>query len=122
MFQVPLVLCEKMRYIYSKQLFLMFLDNLFLNISIAHYLLVIGFAVMGTTRKNAARLPKSLTSVKDKNKKLKKKKKRQPLIYNSILVVIIDFCLCFLWQDNNSVLAITIAYSLHQQEDCIERQ
>ena len=116
------MLCEKMCYIYSKQLFLVFLDNLFLNISIAHYLLAIGFAVIGTTHKNATRLPKSLTSVKDKDKKSKKKEKRQPLIYNSVLAVIIDFCLCFLWQDNNSILAITIAYSLHRQEDRIERQ
>ena len=98
----------------------MFLDNLFLNIPIAYYLLVIGFAIMGTTRKNATGLPKSLTSVKDKDKESKKKKKRQPLTYNSVLVVIINFCLCFLWQDNNSILAITIAYSLHRQEDCIE--
>ena len=56
----------------------MFLDNLFLNISIAHYLLTIGFAIIGTTYKNAARLSKSLTLVKDKDKKSKKKKKRQP--------------------------------------------
>ena len=54
----------------------MFLNNLFLNISIAHCLLAIGFAIMGTTRKNAARLSKSLTSVKDKDKESKKKEKR----------------------------------------------
>ena len=75
----------------------MFLNNLFLNISIAHYLLVIGFAIIDTTRKNATRLSKLLTSVKDKDKKSKKKEKRQSLIYNSVLVVIINFYLCFLW-------------------------
>ena len=35
-FQVPLVLCEKVRQVYSEQLFLVFLDNLFLNVSVAH--------------------------------------------------------------------------------------
>ena len=49
----PTFQVEKMRHIYSKQLFLVFLDNLFLNIPIAHCLLAIGFAIMGTTRKNA---------------------------------------------------------------------
>ena len=29
----------------------------------------------------------------------------------------IDFCLCFIWQDNNAIIAITIAYSLHREED-----
>ena len=54
----------------------MFLDNLFLNISITYCLLAIGFAVIGTICKNATRLSKSLTSVKDKDKKSKKKEKR----------------------------------------------
>ena len=77
---------------------------------------------MGTTRKNAAGLPKSLTSVKDKDNKSKKKEKKQSLAYNLILAVVINYCLCFLWQDNNSILAITTAHSLHRQEDHIERQ
>ena len=77
---------------------------------------------MGTTRKNAAGLPKSLTSVKDKDKESKKKEKKQPLAYNSVLAVVIDFCLCILWQDNNSVLAVTTAHSLHRQEDRVKRQ
>ena len=62
----------------------MFLNNLFLNISIAHYLLTISFIIMGTIYKNATRLSKSLTLVKDKDKKLKKKEKRQPLAYNLV--------------------------------------
>ena len=77
---------------------------------------------MGTTRKNAAGLPKSLTSVKDKDMESLKKEKKQPLAYNSVLAVVIDFCLCFLWQDNNSVLAVTTAHSLHRQEDRVKRQ
>lgn len=120
--QVPLVLCEEVRLYSPEQSFLVFLDNLFLNVNIAHCLLAIGFSVMGTTRKNAAGLPKSLTDVKDKDKKAKKEEKKQPLAYNSVLAIIVDFCLCFLWQDNSSVLAISTAHSLHRQEDRIERQ
>lgn len=100
----------------------MFLDNLFLNVNVAHCLLAIGFAVMGTTRKNAAGLPESLTDVLAKDKKAKKEEKKQPLAYNSVLAVVIHYCLCFLWQDNNSVLAITTAHSLHRPEDRVQRE
>ena len=101
----------------------MFLNNLFLNVKVAYYLLTIGFAVMGTTRKNAAGLPASLTDVLAKDKEAKKdNKKKQPLAYNSVLAVIAHKCLCFLWQDNNSVLAITTAHSLHQSEDRVRRE
>ena len=31
--------------------------------------------------------------------------------------MIVDFCLCFIWQDNNAIIAITTAYSLHREED-----
>ena len=65
-------------------------------------------------------LPLSLTNVLVKNKEAKKNresneknKKKQPLAYNSILVIIINYCLYFLWQDNNTILAITIAYFLY---------
>ena len=120
-YQVPLVLCEQVRQVYPEQQFLVFLDNLFLNIYVAHCLLAIGFAVMGTTRKNAAGLPESLTDVKDQDKKAKKEERQAPLAYNSILAVIVHYCLCFLWQDNNSVLAISTAHSLHRQEDRVSR-
>ena len=92
----------------------MFLNNLFLNINMVHYLLTIDFAIIGTTRKNAVSLPTSLTDVLAKDKEAKKNdKKRQPLAYNSVLAVVMHKCLCFLWQDNNSVLAVTTAHSLH---------
>ena len=111
----------------------MFLDNLFLNVAITHTLLAVSFAIMSTTRKNAVGLPSSLTTIlaKDKETKkdakkndeeLNKKKKKQPLAYNSILAVVINYCLCFLWQDNNAVLAITTAHSLHQSTDQVQRK
>ena len=85
----------------------MFLDNLFPNITIAHALLAVGFAIIDTTRKNAAGLPLSLTAILAKDKEAKKdtkknnresnkKKKKQPLAYNSVLAVVINYCLCFL--------------------------
>ena len=128
--QVPLVFCEQIRHFYPEQHFLVFLDNLFLNVNVAHCLLYINFAVMGTTRKNAAGLPLSLTDILVKDKKLKKeakendksKAKKLQLAYNSVLAVIISKCLCFLWQDNNTVCAITTAHSLHRQQDRIVRK
>ena len=61
----------------------MFLNNLFLNINIAHILLTINFAIIDTTQKNATSLPSSLTNilVKDKeakkNRELNKKNKKK---------------------------------------------
>ena len=43
----------------------------------AHYLYTIGFSIMGTTRKNAAGLPESLTDVLAKDKKAKKEAKEE---------------------------------------------
>ena len=128
--QVPLFLCEQVRQFYPVQLFIVFLDNLFLNVNVAHCLHAIDFAVMGTTRKNAAGLPASLITLLAKDKEAKKEarkdnrgvKKKQLLAYNSVLAIIIYKCLCFLWQDNNTVCAITTAHSLHRQEDRILRE
>ena len=126
--QVPLFLCEQIRASYPTQHCLVFLDNLFLNVNVAHCLFAIGFSVMGTTRKNAAGLPASLTAVLAKDKKAKKdaqeeaQSRKLQLAYNSVMAVVIHKCLCFLWQDNNTVLAITTAHSLHRPQDRIERQ
>jgi len=117
-FQVPLVLCQHVRDLYPEQHYLVFLDNLFLNVEVAHCLLAIGFAVMGTTRKNAAGVPESLLAVKNQDKTLQNK---TTLVYNSVLAVVVSFCLCFLWQDNNAVIVITTAHSIHKQEDRTER-
>ena len=127
---MPLFLCEQVCQFYLVQLFIVFLDNLFLNVNVAHCLHAIDFAVMGTTRKNAASLLVSLTTLLVKDKEVKKEarkdnggvKKKQLLAYNSVLAIIIYKCLCFLWQDNNTVCAITTAHSLHRQEDRILRE
>ena len=125
--QVPLYLCEQVRQFYNQH-FLVFLDSLFLNIAVAHCLYAIEFSVMGTTRKNAAGVPVSLTDVLAKDKKAKKdareedKPKKLQLAYNSVLAVIVHKCLCFLWQDNATVLAITTAHSLHRTADQVTRK
>ena len=83
------------------------MDNLFLNVNIVYALLAIGFAIIDTTRKNATRLPKLLTNILAKDKKVKKdiknddklakkKKKKQPLAYNSVLAIIVNYYLYFL--------------------------
>ena len=84
----------------------------------AHYLLAIDFAIISTTRKNAVGLSTSLTNILAKDKEAKKNdKKRQPLVYNLVLAIVIYKCLCFLWQDNNSILTIITTHSLHQSKD-----
>ena len=55
----------------------MFLDNLFLNINVAHYLLTIDFTIIDTTCKNAVSLLMLLTNILAKNKEAKKDNKKR---------------------------------------------
>ena len=107
-YQVPLLLCQHLHELHPDRKFLVFLDNLFLNVNLAHALLAINIACMGTTRKNATGVPEAITKAKEENRLL---------VWNSIIAVVVDFCLCFVWQDNNAVISITTAYSLHREED-----
>ena len=59
---------------------------------------------MGTTRKNAKGIPKQLLDLKEHNR---------ALVWNSCISILVNSVLCFLWQDNNAMLGITTAYSLH---------
>jgi hypothetical protein len=68
-FQVPLVLYSDVHQIDLGRIFLVFLNNLFLNINMVHSLLNINFIVIGTTRKNATRIPNNLLEVKNTDKK-----------------------------------------------------
>ena len=69
----------------------------------AHYLYTIDFAIISTTHKNATSLLVSLITLLVKDKKAKKDnggvKKKQLLVYNLVLAIIIYKCLCFLWQE-----------------------
>ena len=55
----------------------MFLDNLFLNVNVAHYLLIIDFTIIDTTYKNTIGLLTSLTNILAKNKEAKKDDKKR---------------------------------------------
>jgi Transposase IS4 len=95
-----------------KQLqFCVYIDNLFLNIPVAQGLLAISISYMGTTRKNATGVPKQLQAYLNDN---------SDLIWDSTVAEIVDNTLCFVWQDNKPVIAITTAHSLHRPEDRVE--
>ena len=61
-----------MCHLFQIELFIIFLNNLFLNINIAYILLTINFAVIDTTQKNVTGLPLSLTDILAKDKETKK--------------------------------------------------
>jgi Transposase IS4 len=55
---------------HPNRIFCFYLDNLFLNINIAHALLALDICCMGTTRKNAQGFPKWLIQLKEHNRGL----------------------------------------------------
>jgi len=93
--------------------FCIYLDNLFLNLPVAQCLLAMGIYCMGTTRKKAIGFPLSLQSYLENNSEL---------LWDSTIAQVVDNnTLCFIWQDNKPVAAISTAHSLHQSEDRIQR-
>ena len=103
-FTLVLRLAREVQSWYDNRVFTVFLDNLFLNVDVAQALLLLGFLCIGTTRKNAKGIPSQLITLKEHNR---------ALVWNSCIGIIVNSVLCFLWQDNNAVLGITTAYSLH---------
>ena len=97
-----------------KQLkFCIYLDNLFLNLPLAQCLLAKGIYCMGTTRKKADGFPSHLQTYFNNNSEL---------LWDSTIAEVIDGnTLCFIWQDNKAVGAISTAHSLHRSEDKIQR-
>ena len=73
-------------------------------------LLACSWAIVITPHKNTAESPEPFTDVLAKDKNAEKEEKKQLLAYKSLVVVIFHSCLCFLWQDNNSVFAMTTAH------------
>ena len=88
------------------------MDNLFLNVNVAHVLLALDIGIMGTTRKNAIGIPESLKNIKSLNK---------ALVYGGIVATVDREVLCVAWQDNNVVLMITTAFSVHRDSDYVVR-
>jgi Transposase IS4 len=68
---------------------------------------------MGTTRKKATGVPQCLQSYLDNNSEL---------VWDSTVAEIVDKnILCFIWQDNKPVVAMSTTHSLHCSEDRIQR-
>lgn len=90
---------------------MVFLDNLFLTVELAHSLLKIGVGVMGTTRKNRDGFPQRFLDAKQSDAQF---------TYGSCSTEVVDHCLCFLWQDNAKVLGISTAFAMcKDQKDYI---
>lgn len=84
---------------------LVFLDNLFLTLALAHTLLVIGVGVMGTTRKNHKDFPQRFIDAKLSDTQFS---------YGSCATEVINYALCFLWQDNAAVIGISTALTIKE--------
>jgi Transposase IS4 len=98
----------------KKLQYYIYLDNLFLNLPVAQCLLAMNIRCMGTTRKKATGFPPRLQGYVDDNHKL---------LWNSTIAEVVDNnTLCFIWQDNKTVAAISTAHSLHRTEDRIQRK
>jgi len=72
-----------------------------------------GIYCMGTTRKKALGFPSNLQGYLENNSEL---------LWDSTIAQIVDNnTICFIWQDNKPVAAISTAYSLYRSEDRIQR-
>jgi Transposase IS4 len=72
-----------------------------------------GIYCIGTTRKKALGFPQQLQTYFNNNTEL---------LWDSTIAEIIDNnTLCFIWQDNKAIGAISTAHSLHRFEDRIQR-
>ena len=80
----------------------LYLDNLFPSIPLAIALGKLGIGVMSTARVNTLGLPSSLIQLK---------RDKEVLEWGHLRVAIIKRILCFLWQDNNRMLGMIIAYN-----------
>jgi hypothetical protein len=113
-YQVPVELMERLVTRLPRQNWLLFLDNLFLTVDVVHVLLLLGVVSMGTARSKSANLPPLLRDIKALN---------TTLLYGGFLMIQCGWALAFAWQDNNIILGITTAYSLHRpKEDFVVKE
>ncbi len=98
-FQVPVVLCEKLHLLYLHTKRVVFLDNLFLNVNVAHVLLNIGIGVMGTTRKSSRGFPKAFQRLSKCFPKALRdiKDLTQAMAYGNTIPTQSGEALCFAW-------------------------
>jgi hypothetical protein len=111
-FQVPIRLMERLRDRDSHTKYTLFLDNLFLNVKVAHVLLGMQIGCTGTTRKNADGVPTEQLRSKAINRGFK---------WGESTSTLNGKALCLLWQDNNDVLAVTTSFSIHRSWDRVKR-
>lgn len=100
-------LAQYLRQHHPDRIFCLFLDNLFLTLNLAQALLSLRICCAGTTRKNAQGIPSWLIQLKNQ--------KPSPLVWNSTFAEVVEDTLCFLWQDNNTVLGLTTAHYLKDE-------
>ena len=87
-FQVPMVLLKRLKARYPQQKYVAFLDNLFLNLPVAHACLALDIGVMGTTRKNSKGILEQLLDLKER---------KQALLYGGYVAIVKEDVLCFAW-------------------------
>ena len=83
--------------------YILYLDNLFINILLVNALRQLDIEIMRIMQVNALELSLSLIQLKHAKESLK---------WEYLKTVIVDNILYFLWQDNNQILSITTAYNL----------
>ena len=101
-FAVIIYLAQLLTALFNR-VFVLVLDNLFLNVEVAQALLLLNIAYCGTTRKNTSGFLPDLIKIKEHNRLY---------LWDSCIARIIDKVLYFIWQDNNTILGVTIVYSL----------
>ena len=109
---VPINLCRKLRDRNPHTNYVVILDNLFLNVPVAHILLKYDIGCLGTTRKNTEGFPRVLIDAKNHNRLLQ---------WGEHVSIQVGKALCFLWQDNNAVLGVTTTFSMHRDTDFVVR-
>ena len=92
--------------------YILYLDNFFINISLADALEQLDIEVMRTTWINASELSLSLIQLKHAKESLKWEHLETAIASASSSAVQLAFIInCFLWQDNNQVLDKIIVYN-----------
>jgi Transposase IS4 len=84
----------------------LYLDNLFTNVPLAKELLELNIGMTDTTRKNALGFPRWLVKLKEQGKS-----RGKAMEWRAMRAEVVEGVLCFAWQDNNTVLGMTTAYS-----------
>jgi hypothetical protein len=89
-----------------------YLDNYFTNVHLFSELRACNFGAVGTTRSHPG-FPKDLVEIKDRFS--------TKLPWNTLFAVRVGNTLCFAWQDNNIVLALSTIHTVDKAEDFREK-